>query len=105
MPCSSASTGDVIRPGLGVNLWPLFARLWRDLERLERKADQLSVFEVLCFTKLLEGIAQHVTDLRLGAPSEDDWRHYLARARTTASIRSICSAAVPRMPSPRSSSA
>lgn len=77
---------------------------------LEREADQVTVFDVLGRPELLESVVEDVDDLRLRAWMQGDDRHYLpvreaARARTAASILTMCSSAVARIPSPRSSSA
>ena len=81
----SAWAGDVVRPGVGVNVQSVLSRRGIRLECFQCEADQVTIFEVLRFAKLSKGVRQYIDDLRLCAWKDDDRRHLLAGAFVSAS--------------------
>src|SRR5262245_39948100 len=76
MACPLSRTRDVVRPGVGVNVFTLAAGLWCLLERLDGSLDQLEVLEVLRFAEARECVGQRVLHLRFRVWKDDDGSHY-----------------------------
>lgn len=110
VPRFSTRGSDVVRPGIGVNLRSALARRRSSLERLQGETDQITISRYLVSpnssrvkssTSMICASARgRMTMVGTYLPARA-----AARSRTAASIRAMCSSAVPRMPSSRSSAA